>query len=186
MAPVGPQPSQQLQLARNRRGGQTALVLHWRQCCYHVWRGRAAYLQGRYVAAGDGSEMISRTLLTVDAVINLGLGILLFAFPTRLVSTLGVPGAEVAFYPSILGAVLFGIGIALLIERHRGSSGLGLMGAISINLCGGLVLAGWLLFGELPLPARGHVFLWALVAVLVGISGFELFVQTAKERERAA
>lgn len=130
--------------------------------------------------------MSSRTLLTVDSVINLVLGVLLVAFPARIVSTLGVPAAELAFYPSILGGVLFGIGIALLIERHRGSSGLGLAGAISINLCGGLVLAGWLLFGGLSLPLRGRVFLWGLVAVLVGISSFELFLQTNKDQEPAA
>ena len=61
--------------------------------------------------------MRSSALLTVDAIVNLVLGSLLIVFPTGLVSLLGVPAAEPAFYPSILGAVLFGIGIALLIER---------------------------------------------------------------------
>jgi hypothetical protein len=74
----------------------------------------------------------------------------------------------------LLGGVLIGIGIALLIERSRGRSGLGLAGAISINLCAGLVLAGWLLFGSLDLPLRGQLFLWLLVVLLVGISGVEL------------
>ena len=113
-------------------------------------------------------------LLVLDAVINLVLGILLIVFPSRLVSVLGVPPADVAFYPSLLGAVLFGIGIALIIERMRGSSGLGLAGAISINLCAGLVLAVWLMFGRLHLPVRGMVFLWVLVFVLVGVSTLEL------------
>ena len=118
--------------------------------------------------------MSSSTLLTLDAVINLALGILLLLFPSGLVSALGVPEATPAFYPSILGAVLFGIGIALLIERARGASGLGLAGAISINLCGGLALAAWLVFGSLALPLRGRLVLWALVVVLVGISSLEL------------
>jgi len=113
-------------------------------------------------------------LFVLDAVINLVLGILLIVFPSRLVSVLGVPSAEVAFYPSLLGAVLFGIGIALIIEWMRGSSGLGLAGAISINLCAGLVLAVWLMFGRLHLPVRGMVFLWVLVFVLVGVSTLEL------------
>ena len=121
--------------------------------------------------------MTSSNLLTADAVINLALGALLVVFPTRIVSARGIPGAENAFYPSILGAVLFGIGVALLVERFRGSSGLGLVGAISINLCGGLVLAAWLGSGALALPVRGQVFLWALVVVLVGISGLELVAQ---------
>ena len=114
------------------------------------------------------------TLLTVDAVINLVLGVLLVVFPGHLVSALGIPSTEVAFYPSILGAVLFGIGIALLIERARGGSGLGLAGAVSINLCGGAALIAWLLFGSLSVPARGRLLLWALAVLLVGLSSLEL------------
>ncbi len=112
-------------------------------------------------------------LLLVDALINLLLGVLLLFFPARLVETLGIPAAEHSFYPSILGAVLFGIGLALLIQR-KSASGLGLAGAIAINLCGGIALAFWLLFGSLALPTRGFVGLWALVAVLVGLSAVEL------------
>ena len=118
--------------------------------------------------------MSSNILLTVDAAINLILGGLLVIFPQKLVSVLGIPNSDSAFYPSILGAILFGIGIALLIERYRGSSGAGLAGAISINMCGGVVLAVWLLFGRLELPVRGLAFLWVLVLILLGISSFEL------------
>lgn len=70
-----------------------------------------------------------------------------------------------------------GIGLALLIECFRkpqGLIGLGLGGAVAINLCAGLVLAAWLIFGGLDLPLRGLVFLWILVFVLVGISTLEL------------
>lgn len=116
-------------------------------------------------------------LLTIDAAINLGLGALLLVFPQPVVSFLGLPSTPVAFYPSILGAVLFGIGIALIVERsNRGRTGmgLGLIGAIAINLCGGIALAAWLLFGELGLPARGAAVLWTLDVLLVGLSGVEL------------
>jgi hypothetical protein len=116
-------------------------------------------------------------LLLVDAVINLALGVLLLLFTKDLVDFFGIPPAVQTFYPNILGAVLFGIGLALLIECFRkpeGLIGLGLGGAVAINLCGGLVLAAWLIFGGLDLPLRGMVFLWVLVAVLVGISTFEL------------
>ena len=125
--------------------------------------------------------MTSRYLLAVDAVINLVLGVALTVFPAGLVEFLGVPGAEPAFYPAILGAVLFGIGCALLIEAWRGSSGLGLWGAISINLCGAAVLAGWLVFGGLALPLRGRVLLWSLVLLLAGISA----VEAVAARDRA-
>ena len=119
-------------------------------------------------------------LLKVDAAINLILGLLLLAFPLKLVKALGMPMAEPSFYPTILGGVLFGIGIALLIECYRQSNGLiglGLGGAIAINLCGGLVLAIWLLSDSLYLPLRGQIFLWSLVLLLVGISLIEGFAQ---------
>ncbi len=118
-------------------------------------------------------------LLTIDGIINLTLGILLIAFPAPLVTFLGIPDAP-RFYPNILGAVLFGIGIALFLERGfmgwRGS-GLGLDGAVAINLCAGLVLAGLLLFADLALPLRGTLFLWALVILLVGISSAEIIAK---------
>jgi hypothetical protein len=120
------------------------------------------------------------TLLKIDAAINLILGILLLAFPLELVQALGLPMADPSFYPSILGGVLFGIGLALLIECYRQSNGfigLGLGGAIAINLCGGFVLAIWLLSGSLNLPLRGQIFLWFLVLLLVGISLIEGFAQ---------
>ena len=101
--------------------------------------------------------MGSSALLTIDAIINLVLGILLVLFPAGLVAALGLPNAELAFYPSMLGAVLFGIGVALLIQRARGASGLGLAGAVTINLTAGLVLAGWLIRGSLSLPIRGRL-----------------------------
>ena len=121
-----------------------------------------------------------RLLLLIDAIINLLLGILLIFFPSSLVYALGVPAAPSAFYPSILGAILFGIGVALLVQRRFGS-GLGLYGAISINLCGGIVLGFWLIFGNLELPFRGLVFLWVLVAVLVGISTIEILASRSRQ-----
>ena len=122
-------------------------------------------------------------LLRIDAAINLLLGVLLLVFPQRLVDALGIPAAEQVFYPSILGAVLFGIGIALLLEQRSGG-GLGLAGAVAINLCGGIALAFWLLFGDLALPARGIVFLWTLVTVLVGLSAVELLTHAGRKGAR--
>jgi hypothetical protein len=125
-------------------------------------------------------------ILMVDAVINLVLGVLLIFFPPLVVEFLGVPTVDNAFYPSILGGVLFGIGIALCIECVRGEAGLvglGLGGAISINLCGGVVLGVWLLVGQLSIPLKGRLFLWGLVILLVGISCTEWFVYAKKTRK---
>ena len=118
-------------------------------------------------------------VLLVDALINFILGFLLLTFPIRVVQFLGIPETQTKFYPSILGGVLIGIAIALFIEYYRkpsGIVGLGLGGAVAINLCAGIALGAWLIFGQLNIPSRGKVILWALVAVLVIISSVELTV----------
>jgi hypothetical protein len=123
------------------------------------------------------SRVDRRALLTVDATVNLALGVALAFFPRWLVAILGVPDVEPAFYPSILGSVLIGVGIALLLGRSKPTlelAGLGLEGAVAINLCGGVALAAWLLLGDLELPLRGEFFLWGLVILLVGLNSVEI------------
>jgi len=102
------------------------------------------------------------------------LGFLLLLFPAGILELFGLPLTDTYFYTSILGAVIFGIGIALLLELAgvgRGIRGLGLGGAIVINFWGAGVLVAWLLFGHLSIPIRGHVTLWT-VAILVLAIGF--------------
>ncbi|MBN1897486.1 MAG: hypothetical protein JW827_01815 [Spirochaetes bacterium] len=122
-------------------------------------------------------------VLIIDAFINFLLGILLLSYPVKLVRCLGLPYTGDLFFPNILGAVFIGITLALLIEHYRKKSfftGLGLAGAICINLCGGLVLAFWLMSGKLGIPPRGQLILWVLVIILAGISVLELFVYKKK------
>ncbi len=91
--------------------------------------------------------------------------------------------ARVLFIDGFINLLL---GVALLWEGVRGDGqliGLGLGGAIAINLCGGLVLTGWPLFGELRLPLRGQVLLWGLASILVLISLVELGTQAGRHRE---
>ncbi len=119
-----------------------------------------------------------KTLLLIDSLINLLLGIILLAYSKPVVDLFGLPETDLKFYPNLLGAVLFGIGIALFIEYKRKEEfiGLGLGGAISINLIGGFVLFIWLISGNLILPIHGKIILWILDFILVAISFFELFV----------
>ena len=124
-------------------------------------------------------------LLTIDSLVNLLLGVLLVVFPQDLISFLGIPEPSSAFYPSILGAVLFGIGIALWMERGADRArvrGLGLGGAVVINLCGALVLSAWLLFGDLSLSIKAAAVLWGIVAVLTVVSLAEV-VGVRNDRE---
>lgn len=94
-------------------------------------------------------------LLLVDGIVNLLLGTLFRLFPTGLADALSLPPFQNSFYPTILGAVLFGIGIALFGERYgkeRGVNGLGVAGAIASNICGGSALLVWFVVGELGIP----------------------------------
>jgi uncharacterized membrane-anchored protein YitT (DUF2179 family) len=128
-----------------------------------------------------------RTLLIADSSVNLLLGIFLVVLPRGAVAALGIPMPTPGFYASVLGGVLFGIGLALLLEARaltRGT-GLGLGGAIIINCCGGLVLVGWLLLGNLTLPVRGSIVLWSLAALLLAISAAEAWHASRGGKERA-
>jgi len=126
-----------------------------------------------------------RTLLIIDGLVNLLLGVLLLLFPLGMASMLGVPEPDSNFYPGILGAVLCGIGIALLIDARGASSGfhgLGLAGAIVINFCGAGVLLGWLLFVPLDLPLRGRVTLWTIAVGVLTIGTVELLRNIGKSQ----
>jgi hypothetical protein len=120
-------------------------------------------------------------LLTIDGIINLALGILLLLFPLGMAELLGVPQSNVSFYPTILGAVIFGIGIALLIERYgftRNIRGLGLGGAIAINMCGALALLVWLVSTPLNIPLRGYVILWSIAVIVLLVGMVEILAKS--------
>ena len=120
---------------------------------------------------------MKKILLTIDGIVNLLLGALLLLLPAGLIDLLGLPSVNHHFYTTILGAVIFGIGIALFIEMYRGGAnarGLGLAGAIAINFCGGGALLAWLLFKPFDLPVRGQVVLWTVAVLVLGIGVVEL------------
>ncbi|MFC1997744.1 hypothetical protein ACFLXI_09110 [Chloroflexota bacterium] len=116
-------------------------------------------------------------LLLIDGIANLVLGILLLLFPLGIAEFVGAPLSVSHFYPTILGGVIFGIGVALLIERYgfeKGIRGLGLGGAIAINICGALVLLGWLVLAPPAIPLRGSILLWGIGILVLGIGLVEL------------
>jgi hypothetical protein len=74
--------------------------------------------------------MTQSAILNIDAAVNLTLGGLLVVFPRGVMLVLGVPIPETPFYASILGAVLLGIGLALIVDV-RGSRSSGGVWALS-------------------------------------------------------
>ena len=115
-----------------------------------------------------------QALLLIDGIVNLILGLILLLYPFGIDEFLGLPQSQMDFYPTILGGVIFGIGLALVIERfgfNKNLRGLGIAGAIVINFCGGLTLLAWLLFYPLNIPIHGFIILWivAIVVLLIGI-----------------
>jgi hypothetical protein len=120
------------------------------------------------------------TLLFLDGIINLVLGVLLLLAPFGMASFLGVPEPVSFLYPGVLGGVLLGIGISLILETGGGSKnihGLGMGGAIVINFCGAGTLLGWLLMTSIDLPIRGLVLLWSIVLVVMLVGVGELIAR---------
>ena len=100
-----------------------------------------------------------RFLIFLDGIINLLIGLILLLFPWGMGSWLGLPVSNTFFYPTLLGAVIFGIGLALMLEWKGPSEkyrGLGL------------------LLVPLQLPLRGMIILWvvALAVLSVGLIEF--------------
>ena len=125
-----------------------------------------------------------RPLLLADALINLLLGALLLFYPQWLVEALGMPVVVTSFFPNVLGGVLFGIGLALLIAYRGGTQGLGLDGAIAINLCGAGVVVGWLVIAPDAIPPRGKITLWIIALVVIAIGLVELQHRVASKTDR--
>ena len=122
-------------------------------------------------------KLKNKILLLIDCIVNLLLGIILLLFPIGVIDFLGLPQTSTNFYPSILGAVIFGIGLALLLElagHAKRFRGLGLGGAILINIVGSFVLFFWLIFGSLDIPIKGRVVLWIVGVIVFLISAVEL------------
>ncbi|MCC9609070.1 hypothetical protein LOC68_07080 [Blastopirellula sp. JC732] len=132
--------------------------------------------------------MTRSTILLFDAIISLALGVFLAAFPRALVELLGLPATETVFYPSLLGGVVIGIAIALFYEwklaaSGRSGAGLGVRGAMAIDLSAAAFLAGWLICGDLELPMRGVVILWGIVGLLILVSVLGFLAEQNLPRE---
>jgi hypothetical protein len=121
--------------------------------------------------------MLESTLLWIDAALNLLLGVGLLTFPPAIVHALGLPETKATIYPRIFGGVLIGIAIAIVVEATVPAlGGLGLGGAIAINLSGAVVVSGCLISHMGDITATGRTVLWTVVVVLTVLSAVEFWV----------
>ncbi|MDQ2091295.1 hypothetical protein [Marimonas arenosa] len=130
------------------------------------------------------NERHRKGLLAIDAVINVVLGVCLLVFPGQTIAFFGLPVTGTYFYVTVLGAVLLGIGIALWIERRNEDRwrGLGLAGAIAINILAAGTVLVWLLVDPFNMPARGYVVLWTVTIVVLGTGLVELAAVVRRPR----
>ena len=118
--------------------------------------------------------MLTDLLLLANALLFLVMGAILAAIPAATIAAIGLPAAQPGFYRRLLGAALIGIGLALMMTAlPAGLSGLGLDGAIAVNLSVAVMLAFLLLTGARKTPAGGKRLLWLLVLVLVALSALD-------------
>lgn len=114
-------------------------------------------------------------LLTIEALLRGAIAALLMLLPKSAIGALGLPRTDHSFWPRLLGAVFAGMAAAAYIEGHfKLQSGLGLGGAIAINLATAFAILTGLAVGGLDIPRRGRLLLWCCSAVLVVLALFEL------------
>lgn len=106
-------------------------------------------------------------LLFLEAIVKAALGLLLMIAPGAVIGLFGLPAILNGFWPRLLGATLFGIAGASLIEGTLLSSrGLGLGGSLAINFAIAAMLTVQLALNAAAVTVRGKVLLWVLVACL--------------------
>lgn len=113
-------------------------------------------------------------LLWLETLLKFVPGILLAVAPLTTLRLLGLPRPDTGFWPRLCGAILVGIAGALFLEGTSSGHGLGLAGAIIINLCGGAVLAAMLVLDVGPHSARGRASVWLVVCTLFILSVVEI------------
>ncbi|MCP4368418.1 MAG: hypothetical protein GY797_09960 [Deltaproteobacteria bacterium] len=68
-----------------------------------------------------------------------------------------------------------------MIERYgalKNVWGLGLGGALAINICGAGVLLVWLFVAPFDIPIRGHIILWSIAIIVLIVGPAEIITKT--------
>jgi hypothetical protein len=118
---------------------------------------------------------MAQQLLWIECLFKLSVGVMLMLGPRVLARVLGLPPAESPFWPRVLGGLLTGVAAAAFIEvKLKAGSGLGLGGAIGINLAGVAILVSLLILGQTGPHRRGRAVLWILSGVLATLALVEI------------
>lgn len=118
-------------------------------------------------------------LLWLETLLKGGIGLLMLAMPLTAAKIAGLPHGNSAFWPRLFGAALVGIAAAFAVEGYSqinaniSARGLGLGGAIVINLVTLVSLIGTIIFKGVS-SRRGHLLVVCLCLALSLLMLFEI------------
>ncbi|MCB1512198.1 MAG: hypothetical protein KDJ36_14955 [Hyphomicrobiaceae bacterium] len=116
-------------------------------------------------------------LLWIEALLKFGGGLVLLFLPITTAKILGLPHANLGFWPRLMGALLIGIAGAIYLEgsslTQYKHAGLGIAGIAVINISGVMGLVG-LIIMRLVKTTRGTLVLWLLCSTLLVLILFEI------------
>lgn len=122
---------------------------------------------------------IADQLLWLETLLKGSIGLMMLMMPITSAKLAGLPHGNSAFWPRLFGAALLGIAAAFAVEGYTqlnaniSARGLGLGGAIAINLVTVLSLIGTLIFKGVT-TRRGLLLLWSFILLLVLLMLFEI------------
>ncbi len=122
---------------------------------------------------------MSDQLLWFETLLKGSIGLLLVFLPITTARMAGLPHGNTAFWPRLFGAALLGIAGAFAVEGYNlaggaiEAKGLGLGGAVIINLTAILSLFGTLIFSAVA-TRRGKVVIWLMILLLLFLTLFEI------------
>jgi hypothetical protein len=122
---------------------------------------------------------MSDQLLWFETLLKGSIGLILIFLPITAARMAGLPHGNVAFWPRLFGAALLGIAGAFAVEGYNlaggaiEAKGLGLGGAVIINLTTIVSLFGTLIFSAVA-TRRGKVLIWLMILVLLFLTLFEI------------
>ncbi len=118
-------------------------------------------------------------LLWFETILKGSIGIILLLAPITLARIAGLPHGNTSLWPRLFGATLVGIAAAFAVEGYNQinepliAKGIGLAGAVVINLTAILALLSVLIFKGVS-SKRAYALIWVSILVLLGLMLFEI------------